>query len=428
MSRSLLTLVLLLGCDVGVRGPQSERTDQPAPQAPTPDPGSDREPDGRALVLVSLDGFRADYLDRYETPNLDRVAAGVRAASLQPPFPSYTFPSHYTLVTGLHPERHGIVSNVFFDPVFGQTFKLGEPASMSSAKWWGGEPIWNTAERQGVRAATLFWVGSEAPINGMRPSDWTPYDYTLPHSERVRRVLDWLARPEERRPGVITLYFSAVDSAGHRHGPDSAQVAAKVADLDQAIGQLLDGIAQADLAELVDVVVVSDHGMATRSPERLVVLDEQGVDLSAMRVVEWSPLLAVNPHDGRHDEVLEQLSAVEHIACYPRDATPSAWHYREHRAIAQIVCLADNGWQIASADYARARPENLTGGTHGWDPSWQEMHGIFLANGPRFKNSLTVPTLHAVDLYGVLCEALDIEPAPHQGDPARAAELLSSTP
>jgi predicted AlkP superfamily pyrophosphatase or phosphodiesterase len=418
--RWLLALALVACCRIAPADVDAPPFEEP----PGVDPEPERRVDGRALVLVSLDGFRWDYLDRHPTPNLDRIAEGVRADSLRPPFPSYTFPSHYTIVTGLHPEAHGIVSNVFYDPIFRETFKLGEPASMTVAKWWGGEPIWNTAERQGVRAATLFWPGSEAPIGDMRPSDWTPYDHTLPHRERVNRVVTWLRRPPETRPGLITLYFSSVDSAGHKHGPDSPEVANAIGDVDGAIGMLLAGIEAEGLSDLVDLVVVSDHGMAARDTERVVVLDDYDVDLSAFNAVEWSPVLAVNPHRDRHDEVLAQLKAVPRLSCHARAETPPEWHYREHRAIADILCLADNGWQIARRDYLQANPDRLMGGTHGWDPAWPEMHGIFLARGPRFQSGARLPTVDAVDLYGMMCRALAIQPAAHQGDPALAERVL----
>lgn len=424
MTRWLAIASLALGCRLSPPEIDLPPLETPPPPPPdTPEPPVHRA-DGRALVLVSLDGFRWDYLDRHPTPNLDRVAAGVRAESLQPPFPSSTFPSHYTIVTGLHPEAHGIVSNVFYDPVRGETFKLGEPASMTDGSWWGGEPLWNTAERQGVRAATLFWPGSEAEIGGRRPTEWSPYDASMTHRARVDRVLGWLTRPQAERPGFITLYFSSVDSAGHKHGPDSPEVAAAVADVDASVGRLLDGIAAANLQELVDVVVVSDHGMASRGLDRVVVLDDHGVDPDAFYAVEWSPILAANPRPGRHDEVLAMLRAVPHLTCHPRAETPPAWHYREHRAIADIVCLADPGWQIARRSYLEANPDRLQGGTHGWDPAWKEMHGIFLADGPSFRDGARVGVAHAVDLYGVLADVLDIEPAPHDGDPALGALVL----
>lgn len=384
-----------------------------------------RPQDGRSLILVSIDGLRWDYLDRTPTPNLDRIAAGVRAESLQPPFPSYTFPSHYTLVTGLHPENHGIVSNVFYDPERRDQFKLGAAEDMVDGTWWLGEPLWNTAEKQGMIAATLFWPGSEAPIGGMRPSEWTPYDSAMSHKARVNRVIGWLGRPDTERPGFMTLYFSAVDSAGHGHGPDAAEVDATLGGVDSALGDLLGGIEELGLADKVDIVVVSDHGMAPKDPDKVVILDE-GADLSGVHVVEYSPLFQARIPDADKALAVQQgLDALDHVRCHLAAQTPPEWHYRSHRAIGDVVCLADDGWQLSQRAYFEANPGRFVGGTHGWDPAWKAMHGVFLADGPRFADGVRIDTLHAVDVYGVLCAALGLTPAPNDGNPAVADGIVA---
>lgn len=397
----------------------------PTPQEPPPVEEAEDEQDGRSLILVSLDGFRWDYLDRAETPNLDRIATGVRAESFQPPFPSYTFPSHYTIVTGLHPENHGIISNVFYDPERREQFKLGAPEDMTDGRWWGGEPLWNTAERQGVMAATLFWPGSEARIGGMRPTHWTAYDSGMRHSERVDRVLGWLGAPAAERPGFITLYFSSVDSAGHGHGPDATEVVEAVQGVDSALGQLMEGIEAAGLTDQVDIVVVSDHGMAPKDPEKIVFLDEAGISLGQMNVVEYSPLFQAQLGTAYEPaEVRDAIGALDHVECHVKGEIPEGWHYRAHRAIGDVVCLAENGWQLTQRAYYEKNPDRFTGGTHGWDPAWREMHGILLAHGPRFQEGKRLGTVDAVDLYGVLCAALEIEPAENDGDPALIKEML----
>ena len=428
-----VALVGALGCRTAP--PVTHTGDRPDPTvAPTgsedsdTDTDTDTEPrvtDGRVLLLVSIDGFRWDYLDRGATPNLDRIAAGVRADGLQPPFPSYTFPSHYTIVTGLHPEHHGIVSNVFYDPVRRDQFKLGAPEDMTDGSWWGGEPLWNTAERQGMPAATLFWPGSEAVIGGRRPTDWTPYDSGMSYDDRVDTVLGWLSREPATRPGFATLYFSSVDSAGHGHGPDDAAVDDAIRGGDKAMGRLLDGIDGAGLTDLVDVVVVSDHGMAPKDPEKIVFLDGAAV-LQGVHVVEYSPLLQARiPDPDKARAVRDGLDALDHVACHLKADTPEDWHYRDHRAIGDVVCLAENGWQLTQRAYYEDNRDRFEGGTHGWDPDWQAMHGIFLARGPRFKQGVRVGTLQAVDLYGVMCQAMGLEPAVNDGDPSVASQLLA---
>src|SRR5580704_11287724 len=214
------------------------------------------------VILVSLDGFRYDYTRKYAAPNIS--AMGTRGASapdgMIPAYPSVTFPNHLTIVTGLYPEHHGIVGNVFYDPARKQIYSYRDPAAETDGTWYGGTPLWVLAEQQGMRAACFFWPGSEADIQGVRPAYYMKYDTKFPNRARVEQVLAWLRSPPERRPHFITLYFSDVDSAGHAHGPDSPEVAAAVREVDDEVGRLVAGVAKLNLR--VDVIVVADHGMA----------------------------------------------------------------------------------------------------------------------------------------------------------------------
>jgi predicted AlkP superfamily pyrophosphatase or phosphodiesterase len=411
-------LLLVLAC----RTAPSEPTFLPEPSPPIePDPGL--PPDGRALLLISVDGLRPADLERTDLPGFSWLASGVSAEGLQPPFPSYTFPSHYSIVTGLHAEDHGIVSNVFYDPVRQEQFKLGDPDDMTDAAWWGGEPIWNTVEAQGGRSFLLFWPGSEAPIGGVTPSVYTRYDAGLSHNERVDRVLGWLSRPAAERPTFATLYVSAVDSAGHAYGPGSPEVVTAVSDVDRMLTRLLDGLQRAGLTDKVDIVLVSDHGMAAKDPERVVFTD--GVLDPDAQVVEWSPLLVVNPRSSTADDLAARLDALEHLSCATRENTPPDWHYRKHRAIGAVVCLADNGWLVSGREYYTQNLDRFRGGTHGWDPEWEEMRGVFLARGPRVREGVRLGVLHAVDVYPVLTNIMGLKPAPHAGDPSVADQVVA---
>src|SRR5713101_5394570 len=205
----------------------------PTPHAADPDP---------ILILVSFDGWRWDYIDRQPAPNLRALAArGVRATALIPSFPVLTFPNHYTLVTGLYPEHHGIVGNVMRDPLMPDKFTM-RAETAKDARWWGGEPLWVTAIRQGRRADAMFWPGSEAAIGGVRPTEWRSFDDKVLNADRVKQVLDWLALPPDQQPSFVTLYFSEVDHAGHDYGPDSPQVLEAAHHLDEALGQLVSGV------------------------------------------------------------------------------------------------------------------------------------------------------------------------------------------
>ena len=233
------------------------------------------------LVLISFDGWRWDYIDRANVPNLRALASrGVRAEGLIPSFPSMTFPSHYTIVTGLYPERHGIISNNIVDPGFGERFSMSADTA-NDPRWWGGEPLWVTAIRQRRRAASMFWPGSEAPISGVHPTYWKPFDDAVPNAARVKQVLEWLALPPDEQPSFVTVYFSDVDTAGHDFGPESTEVLHAASRLDQALGDLVTGIQKLRLLDRTSVIVVSDHGMSQQSDSRIILLDDY-LDLSRL--------------------------------------------------------------------------------------------------------------------------------------------------
>ena len=248
------------------------------------------------LVLVSFDGWRWDYIKRAAVPNLRALAdRGVRAEGLIPSFPSKTFPNHYTLVTGLYPAHHGIIANNIRDPDFPARFTMGSQTARD-ARWWGGEPLWVTAIRQGLIASSMFWPGSEAAIQGVRPSEWKPFDDSMPNADRVQQVLDWLALPPDRRPSFVTLYFSEVDHAGHDFGPESPEVLEAARHLDDALGRLVSEIRKLGLLEQTTFVVVSDHGMSELSERRVIFLDDY-IDLAKVEVVDWTPVLELAPRD-----------------------------------------------------------------------------------------------------------------------------------
>ncbi|MEM7788109.1 MAG: ectonucleotide pyrophosphatase/phosphodiesterase [Bacteroidota bacterium] len=267
--RLLFAIVLGLAVVVGAQQLTGCAEAKPLATSEAPQP---------VVVLISIDGFRYDYLDRddADTPTLDRLAReGVRA-DLVPVYPTKTFPNHYSLVTGLHPEAHGIVNNTMRDPerlIDGKParFSLANREAVRDGAWWGGEPIWATAQRQGQATAVLFWPGSEAPIGGVLPTHGLPYNGDMPYADRVDWVLEHLGG--EDRPTFATLYFEGVDTAGHRHGPDAPETADAIEAVDVALGRLVDGLAEQGRLATTDLVVVSDHGMAAVAPERRVYID-----------------------------------------------------------------------------------------------------------------------------------------------------------
>lgn len=380
------------------------------------------------LVLISIDGFRWDYLDRFKPPTLTALAAdGVRAEGLIPQFPSKTFPNHYTIVTGLTLAHHGIISNNIRDAAVPGEFSLSNRDVQNDPRWWGGEPIWNTAERQGRKSAAMFWPGSEVVIGGRRGTYWTPYQDDMPHAERIKRILDWLTLPEGERPSFLTLYFSDVDTAGHRHGPDSQQVRDAVAKVDASIGELVEGVTRIGLADRLHYVIVSDHGMSALSSDRVIVLDDF-IDVSTADVVDWTPVLALNPRDGDVEKMYLALKD-RHPALqvHRRSEIPPEWGLANHPRVPAIVGVAKDGWNIASRrDVQRwsSADRDSPGGAHGYLATEQSMQGLFVANGPRLRSGLRVKPLDNIHVYEFLCAVLGLVPAKNDGDPAVTRDML----
>jgi predicted AlkP superfamily pyrophosphatase or phosphodiesterase len=376
------------------------------------------------VVLVSFDGFRHDYRSRYETPHFDRVAeSGGVAEALIPVYPSLTFPNHYSIATGLYPEHHGLVGNRFFDPVRGEEYNYRNRTDVQDGSWYGGEPIWVTAETQGMVAAALFFVGTEADAGGIRPTFWTPYDSEVSQRERVDQVVAWLELPDRERPHLITLYFSAVDGAGHANGPASPAVAGAVRQVDGALGRLLDGIERLPHAGQVSIVLVSDHGMGPVDPNQVVNLRDVA-DLRNSRVVVTGPGANVFVDGGParaqavRDDINDGLQAGH---AYLRDEVPEALHYRANPRIGDVVVVAERGAMIGMGS-SSAPP-----GMHGWDPRHEDMHGIFLARGPQIATGGRVGRVESIHVYPFLAQLLRLTPNPDiDGRAAVLAPLLTA--
>lgn len=382
------------------------------------------------IILISLDGFRYDYVDKFEAPTIKRLAEeGVRARWMIPSFPTKTFPNHYTVVTGLHPADHGLVENNVFD--FGTVFTMSKREEVENPRWWGGEPIWVTAEKQGQRAASFFWVGSEAPIQGIQPSDWRRYDGKIPNEERVDTVLSWLDKPRGERPTIITLYFSDTDDAGHAAGPDSKEVRDAVRKVDRDIERLLDGLKKRGIEKRVNIILTSDHGMAAVDQRNAVIMDDHfdPTDKSlADPVIMTGEIWQIFPKPGREDEVMQKLNGVKNANCWRKSDIPDRFNYKHGKRVAPIVCVAEIGWSMTTrerqaalekrADFPRIR------GAHGFDNKHQEMQAIFIARGPAFKRGKTVEPFSNVEVYNVMCKILGLKPAANSGDLRRVRAML----
>jgi predicted AlkP superfamily pyrophosphatase or phosphodiesterase len=370
------------------------------------------------LLLISLDGCRHDYLAHADTPNLDRLAkSGVRASGLVPPFPSKTFPSHYTLVTGLYPDHHGIIDNVIYDPTSGSTFKLSDRVEIHQSKWWQGEPIWVTVQKMGMKSAPFLWPGSEAEIAGYRPTYWEPYDHHMPHAKKVSRILGFFDLPDTERPDFLTLYYPDIDEAGHRHGPNSPEVRLALERIDHSLGQLLAGLESRQLLGRVHIIVVSDHGMTSIDTEHVIILDEY-VDLADLTFVRTGELGGLMGSAERLEAIEAKLrGAHPHLQIYRRDGTPSRLHYGSNNRVPPLLLLPDIGWLALTREQATRRKRSGSKGAHGYDGQNPDMHGIFLATGPRIASGTALPSVRAIDLYNLMCKLLGVTAAPNDGGP-----------
>ena len=365
-------------------------------------------------ILVSIDGFRADYLTRGVTPALSRLAAGGVSAAMRPSFPSITFPNHWTLVTGLVPDHHGIVGNSMDDaarPDDHFTMNSDDPL------WWNAaEPIWVTAERAGIRTATMFWPGANvawggvrepgakhgAVTGGTRPEDWQQFNQAITARQRVDAVIDWLRRPAETRPRFVTLYFDTVDTAGHDFGPDSPQVTEAIKGVDDAVAHLVEGLRL--LGQPANLVIVADHGMAATSSERVIALDTIAPPAD-YKIEETGTFAALYPMTG-HEADLEAalLRPRAHLQCWRKGEIPARFRYGTNPRIPPWLCLAEPGWLVEKT--ARTKP--FTGGNHGYDNDAPSMRALFIGNGPAFRSGAQLATFDNTDIAPLLRDLLHL--------------------
>jgi predicted AlkP superfamily pyrophosphatase or phosphodiesterase len=380
-----------------------------APQVVISEHGANRAEQQKKhyVILVSLDGFRYDYAEKYHAENLLALAKGGATApqGMIPSYPSLTFPNHYTLATGLYPEHHGIVGNSFYDPAEKRTYKFTD-ASVTDGSWYGGTPIWVLAEQQGMRAACFFWPGSEAEIQGTRPSYYAKYDDKVPDDKRVAQVLDWLQLPAEQRPHLITLYFADVDHAGHEYGPDTEQVRAAVQVVDREIGALREGVGKLNLP--VDVIVVSDHGMAKVEGD-WITLDQYFPDAGAFEKILPPQLYAKSEADAqRAYEGLKGKS--EKFEVYRRAQMPAALHDDSNPRSGDPIVVPTGPYLVRFSAPPAGTPEHQMVGAHGYDPkAIPEMKATFVAAGPDIRAGAKVAPFENVNVYPLLVKLLGLD-------------------
>ena len=387
-------------------------------------------------ILISLDGFRADFLNRGITPALNAfVASGVSPRYMLPSFPSVTFPNHFTLVTGLYPESHGIVGNQFWDPALQEEFYYTDVKNSMQPKWWTAEPIWVTAEKQGAISAIHMWPGSEAHIPDREPTYLDKYNETEVLPRKVDRLMNWLDLPgdedqnaQNKRPQLLLSYVPDVDADGHRYGPNSTEIRATIADVDSMLTMIVGGLLQRNLTEIVNLVIVSDHGMATTSTKRIIQLDDI-IDMSVIDHMDGWPLrgLRLKHPDTDLNYIFKQLvvGAKKHgsFDVYSRKTMPKRYHFSNNDRIAPIWVVPKTGYAVlekADFDVAKALEtgeEYAPKGLHGYDHENPLMRAIFVARGPAFPHpgNSRLAAFQNTEVYNIVCESIGIKPARNNG-------------
>lgn len=354
------------------------------------------------VVLVSMDGFRWDYGKHYNLPNLKQIEKeGVHAKSMKPSYPSKTFPNHYTIVTGLYPDHHGIINNVFYDASLNQSFSLSSDAKNDS-RFYGGNPIWNLAEQQGVKTASFFWPGSD--IDKRNPSYFKKYDGKTPYGARIDTVLKWLQLPEKQRPHLVTLYFDEPDHSGHNFGPLSPETKKAVIKMDSIMGELSRRLDQLPIEKQINLIIVSDHGMANISNDKkVVILDYLKPEWLGYKDV-INPIMSLQAKAGYQDSITNALKKVPHIKFWKSSEVPTRLHYGTNPRAHDFVIEADKGYSLVSKEST-----HIKGGTHGYDNNEKDMHAIFYAKGPAFKINKRVKTFPNVSVYPLIAEILGLQ-------------------
>lgn len=383
------------------------------------------------VILISLDGFRYDYLEKYNPPVLNKLAKeGVRAKWMIPSFPTKTFPNHYTIATGLYPAHHGIIENNVYD--FGTVFTLSKREEVENPRWWLGEPIWVTAEKQGQIAASYFWVGTETTIKGEAPTFWRRYNGRVPPEMRVDKVLSWLDLPREKRPTIITLYFSETDDVGHEFSPEAEETKYSVWNADRYVGRLMDGLKQRKIDEKVNVLIVSDHGMAPVDVRNATFLDDYFDFALTERILWTNEIVQIFPKAGKLDEIYSKIKDLEHTTCWKKSEIPERLNYRDSPRIAPIVCSSKEGWITTNRLWYQNWIKDLDGitrprGAHGYDNKYQSMQATFIAHGEAFKKGVLFEPFENIHLYNLMCRILGLDPAKNDGNFEVVKEMLRNS-
>ncbi|XP_075059188.1 ectonucleotide pyrophosphatase/phosphodiesterase family member 1 [Mixophyes fleayi] len=384
------------------------------------------------VILVSLDGFRAEYLYVWEglLPVISKLKqCGTYTRALRPVYPSKTFPNHYSIVTGLYPESHGLVDNKMYDPHRNVFFTLRNEEKFHPS-WYQGEPVWITAMNQGLKTATFFWPGSDVKVNGTYPNFYKIYNSSVPFEDRVMSVLNWLRLPADVRPHFYTLYLEEPDSSGHRYGPVSSAVVKTLMDVDRIIGMLMDGLKQMHLDKCVNLLLLSDHGMEESRCENIAYLTSY-VNSSEDYTVIAGPAARLRPtrvpdeyFSFDYADIAKNLTCRkpdQHFKPFLKHHLPKRFHFAKNDRIESLHFYSDPKWQVVKS---QSDIKYCNGGFHGSDNLFKMMQALFIGYGPKFKFQTEVQPFENIEIYNLMCDLLGIEPAANNGTHGSLNHLL----
>jgi predicted AlkP superfamily pyrophosphatase or phosphodiesterase len=364
------------------------------------------------LILISLDGFRWDYLEKYKPPHLiNFIKNGINSESLIPSFPTKTFPNHYTIATGMYPDKHGIIANSFYSYDKDMTYRIRDREKVEDGSFYSGNPIWIQANKANMVTASYFFVGTEANIQGLKPTYYYRFDNSVKNEVRVNQAIDWLKLPPKKRPHLITMYFSDMDDTGHKYGTKNDEELKKTLfELDKQLGVLFKGIEKTGLP--VNIIIVSDHGMSTVAISNFIAIEKIEND-SLYTSIDNGAIVNIHPNDKNQiDSIYTYLKKKEsNFKVYKTENTPGFEYIPKNKNWGAIQILPDFGYYFSSTKGITSRKQhiNTNFGVHGYDQKYKEMHGIFYANGPAFKKAYRIPSIKNIHIYPLMCEILGLE-------------------
>ncbi|RYU95463.1 alkaline phosphatase family protein [Emticicia agri] len=368
------------------------------------------------VIMVSFDGFRHDYVQKYKPKHIKKfIKKGAAATKMLPSYPSKTFPNHYTLVTGLYPAHHGLVDNTFYDVNRDTFYSISQRAKVEDPYYYGGLPIWQLVQQNGMKAASYFWVGSEAPIAGSHPTYYHIYNEKIPNKKRIEAVFDWLHLPKAERPHMITIYFSMIDTQGHNYGPNAPETRAAVMEADSLVNMLMTGLEKIDLP--VNVILTSDHGMyeMKNEPDKFIYTEDVLEDIDNNDIVFVNSGTHANiflKNKAKEDSILHRIANKQsHFKVYRKADLPANLHYTDHPRIGDLTLMAEAGYSFYSrASLAKKPIAKKIWGAHGFDPyTTPEMGAIFYAQGPNIKKRKTIPEFQNIHVYPFVATLLGIK-------------------